>query len=89
MLAGLRAAGKRGEARPPVPHCHLPHPFPAPVPTTFERKGAHSQWGPARVLMAWWPHRLPPAPSLDADFSILGQLLCQGVAVLGGSFSQV
>lgn len=30
-----------------------------------------------------------PAPSLDADLSILGQLLCQGVAVLGGSFSQV
>lgn len=36
-----------------------------------------------------WLRKAAPAPSLDTDFSILGQLLCQGVAVLGGSLSQV
>ena len=50
VLAGWGAAGKEGEARPLGPHCHLPHPFPAPALTTFGRKGAHSQWGPVRVL---------------------------------------
>lgn len=65
-------AGREGEARPPGPHCHLPRPFPAPAPATLGRKEAHSQWGPVRVLKGWWPSGLPPAPSLDADFSILG-----------------
>lgn len=43
-------AGKEGEVRSPGPHCHLPHSPPAPAPATFGRKGARSQWGPARVL---------------------------------------
>lgn len=68
----------------------------SPAPS-FSCPSAHYFWeegslqpvgaseGPEGVVA----NRLPPAPSLDTDFSILGQLLCQGIAVLGGSFSQV
>lgn len=34
-------------------------------------------------------HRASPPASLDSDFGVLSQFLCQGVAVLGGLFTQV
>ena len=49
MLAGWGSwEGEGGQA--PRALRHLPRPFPAPAPTTLGRKGAHSQWGPVRVL---------------------------------------
>lgn len=88
VLAGWGQLGRMGGQTPwallsPVPSlsCLNPQYFGAegsPQPV-WAREGAE------RVVAT----RAAPAPSLDADLSILGQLLCQGVAVLGGSFSQV
>lgn len=55
--------GRRGGGAPrtslfPAP----PLPLPAPTPTALKRKGAHSQWGPARVLMGEASHRAGPQP---------------------------
>lgn len=81
-------AGEEGEAGPqdltvscPAPACpHLYH---------FEEEGSPQPVRASEGPAGGKPQGQPPAPSLDSDFGVLSQLLRQGVAVLGGLFSQV
>lgn len=65
---------------------------PAPVPSRPSPHHSQEKGSPQPVGASEGPEGVAmgrPASSLDTDLSILSQLLCQCVAVLGGSFSQV